>query len=109
MVLNLDLDEAHAGMVLGQDILGTQGQLLMRAGAVLNDRHLQMLRANRVRNVLIEPAPNPVARVNHDVAEIETHIHERFRISDEDHPLIQELRRLCQKRLTEQQGESDDN
>lgn len=109
MVLNLDLDEAQAGMVLGQDILGTQGQLLMRAGAVLNDRHIQMLRANQVRNVLIDPAPNPGARVNPDLADIETHINERFRISDAGHPLIQELRRLCHQRLTEQQGESDDN
>ncbi len=110
-MLNLDLDEARAGMVLGQDVLGSQGQLLLRAGATLNDKHLQVLRANRIQNVLIGPDSDsdsdsaPTASL--DGAAIETHLEERFRISDAGHPLIQELRRLCHKRLVGQQGESD--
>ena len=106
-MLNLDLDEARAGMVLGQDVLGSQGQLLLRAGATLNDKHLQVLRANRVQNVLIGPDSDSTPTANLDGAAIETHLEERFRISDAGHPLIQELRRLCHKRLIGQQGESD--
>lgn len=110
-MLNLDLDEARAGMVLGQDVLGSQGQLLLRAGAILSDKHLQVLRANRIQNVLIGPDSDsdstPTADL--DSAAIEAHIEERFRISDAGHPLIQELRRLCHKRLIGQQGESDDD
>lgn len=108
-MLNLDLDEARAGMVLGQDVLGSQGQLLLRAGATLNDKHLQVLRANQIQNVLIDPDSDsdstPTADL--DSAAIESHIQERFRISDAAHPLIQELRRLCHKRLIGRQGGSD--
>ena len=106
-MLNLDLDEASAGMVLGQDVLGSQGQLLLRAGAILSDKHLQVLRANQIQNVLIGPDSDSTPTANLDGAAIEAHIQERFRISDAGHPLIQELRRLCHKRLIGQQGESD--
>jgi hypothetical protein len=106
-MLNLDLDEARAGMVLGQDVLGSQGQLLLRAGATLNDKHLQVLRANQIQNVLIGPDSDSTQTANLDGAAIETHLEERFRISDTEHPLIQELRRLCHKRLIGQIGESD--
>jgi len=106
---HLDLDKACTGMVLGQDILGTQGQLLLRAGAVLSDKHLQVLRANQVRQVVIGPAPATAQSAGLDVADIEAQINERFRISDAGHPLIRELRRLCRKRFTEQQGGSDEN
>jgi hypothetical protein len=106
-MLNLDLDEARAGMVLGQDVLGSQGQLLLRAGATLNDKHLQVLRANRIQYVSIGPDSDSAPTANLDGAAVETHLEERFRISDATHPLIQELRRLCHKRLVGQQGESD--
>ncbi len=105
-MLNLNLDELRAGMVLGQDILGTQGQLLLRAGATLNDKHIQVLRANQIKSVLIGTAPEPASAAALDPAEIEARLNERFRISDANHPLIQELRRLCQQRLTGPQGEA---
>ncbi|MBI5462967.1 MAG: hypothetical protein HY941_12350 [Gammaproteobacteria bacterium] len=101
---NLDLKEVRAGMVLGQDVLGAQGQLLLRAGAVLSDKHLQVLLANQVLRVAVNPTlPATVA----DAAMIETHIEARFRISDAGHPLIQELRRLCHKRFTPEHGEAE--
>jgi hypothetical protein len=106
-MLNLDLDEARAGMVLGQDVLGSQGQLLLRAGATLNDKHLQVLRANQIQNVLIGPDSDSTSTVDLDSGAVEAYIEERFRISDTGHPLIQELRRLCHKRLIGLQGESD--
>lgn len=52
----LDLDQAQAGMVLGEHALGRYGQLLLRAGTVLNDRHLQMLHANAVARVSVGAA-----------------------------------------------------
>lgn len=106
---NLDLNDACVGMVLDQDIVGSQGQLLLRAGVVLSDKHLQVLRANQVRQVVVGTAgptapPTPV-----DTTAIEAHIEERFRICDAGQPLIQELRRLCRQRFTHAAGGSNDD
>ena len=59
-IQQLDLDQAETGMVLGEHALGRQGQLLLRAGTVLNDRHLQMLRANAVAQVAVGTGAEPV-------------------------------------------------
>lgn len=54
-MLHLDLEDIRAGMVIGQDVLGAKGQLLLCAGATLTGKHLEVLRANRVQELLIRP------------------------------------------------------
>ncbi len=108
-MLNLDLDEARAGMVLGQDVHGGQGQLLLSAGAILNDKHLQVLRTNQIQYVPIGPDSGSTSTGYLDGDAVKPCLEERFCISDAGHPLIQELRRLYHKRLIGQQGESDGN
>jgi hypothetical protein len=104
----LDLDNARAGMVLGEDAVNAKGQLLLRAGTVLSDRHLQMLHANAVARIGVgEPDTAPAAPGLG--TDIETHIEERFRFCDSQHPLVSELRRICRQRLNEAQGGSDDD
>lgn len=103
----IDLKDTRAGMVLGQDIHGAQGQLLLRAGAVLNDKHLQVLHANHISKVVIGTAAATVAAEPLDPAMIEASLQERFSINDGHHPLIEELRRLCHQRLTEPGGSND--
>ncbi len=103
----IDLEDTQAGMVLGQDIHGAQGQLLLRAGAVLSDKLLQVLRANQIHNVVIETAVTTAISERLDPVIIEACLQERFSINEGSHPLIEELRRLCHKRLTEQGGSND--
>lgn len=106
---NLDLKDAHVGMVLGQDILGSQGQLLLRAGIVLSDKHLQVLYANHVQHVVVGVAPPSAQNTPANTETIGAHIEERFRICDAGQPLIQELRHLCRKRLIHAHGGPDDD
>ena len=103
----IDQKNIRAGMVLGQDIHGAQGQLLLRAGAVLSDKHLQVLRANQIHNVVIDTESSATPSQALDPQVIEACLQERFRINQGGHPLIEELRRLCHKRLTEQGGAND--
>lgn len=106
----LDLDNARAGMVLGEDAVNAKGQLLLRAGTVLTDRHLQMLHANAVARIGVGEPDNATARAAPGIGtDIETHIEARFRFCDSQHPLVSELRRICRQRLNEAQGGSDDD
>lgn len=106
----MELSQARAGMILGEDILGRTGQLLLRAGTRLSEQHLQLLRAHAVGPVRIATAaeiPQPAApRPDTD---IEAQIGARFCLCDERHPLIRELRRLCRERLNPARGETDDD
>lgn len=102
----LELKHAQAGMMLSENALGRHGQLLLRAGTVLSDRHLQMLRAHAVERICVGPvAPGdgrPAAACN-DEAQLAA----RFGLCDLQHPLISELRRVCRQRFNPASGEHD--
>ncbi len=100
----VDLREVEEGMVLGSDVLGANGQPLLRAGISLTRRHLQLLSANGVTHVSVRTA----AAIPGDAPEplnLEAVVQERFRNTDPDHPLIRELQRLCRQRLEERLGD----
>lgn len=104
----MELSQARAGMVLGQDVLDRAGQLLLRAGTALNAQHLQLLHAHAVGQLCITTADNAAA-ARSPATDIETHIEARFCLSDDRHPLIRELRRLCRERLIPARGEMDND
>lgn len=99
-MLQLDLDDIQAGMVIGQDVLGTKGQLLLGAGATLTGKHLEVLRANRVQQLLIRSTTPAAPAATLDPAEVDAQLNTKFRFCDEQQPLIHELRRLYRNRLT---------
>lgn len=102
-MLQLDLKEAQTGMVSGQDVHSANGQLLINAGAILTDSHLEMLHAHRVQHILIQPSrPTRPAR-QLDPSAIDAQLDSKFRFCDEQQPLIHELRRLCRSRLSQDQ------
>lgn len=106
----LDLDNARPGMVLGEDAVNAKGQLLLRAGTVLNERHLQILCANGVARIGVGTPDTANPRATREPGtDIETHIEARFRFCDGRHPLIMELQRLCRQRLNQAQGGPDDD
>ncbi|MBI5040946.1 MAG: hypothetical protein HZB57_07050 [Gammaproteobacteria bacterium] len=99
---NLDLKDARIGMVLDQD-------MLLSAGAVLSDKHLQELYANQVQQVAVGTTAPTVPNATLAFPAIEAYIEERFQICDAGQPLIQELRCLCHKRFTPvHEGPDDD-
>lgn len=107
----LDLDNACAGLVLGEDAVSARGHLLLRAGTVLSERHLQMLRANAVARISVGAAGREPRALpgNGTGTDVETHLEARFRFCDSQHPLISELRRLCRQRLSQTYGGPDDD
>jgi hypothetical protein len=106
-MLQLNLDDVQAGMVIGQDVLGSKGQLLLSAGATLTGKHLDVLRSHRVQQILIEPPPATTPTPGLDPAEINAQLEAKFRFCDEQQPLIHELRRLYRKRLTGDQEDTE--
>lgn len=101
--LELELEHAQAGMMLSEHALGRDGQLLLRAGTVLSDRHLQMLRAHAVERICVGPVAPGYGRpavARDDEAQLAA----RFGLCDEQHPLISELRRICRQRFNPAPG-----
>ncbi len=102
-MLQLDLEEAQTGMVIGQEVRGANGQVLLSVGATLTDSHLEMLRALRVRHIVIQTSRPASPTRQLDPAAIEAELDSKFRFCDEQQPLIHELRRLCRSRLNQDQ------
>lgn len=102
----LDLENVHAGMVVGMDVCDTRGQLLLEAGCTLTDSELRLLRQQRISRVPIVSAQRSCDSA--DTAATEDHIDARFRLCDDRHPLIHELRRVCRQRGM-RAGETGDN
>ncbi|MBU1190652.1 MAG: hypothetical protein KKA36_09105 [Gammaproteobacteria bacterium] len=106
-MLQLKLDDVQTGMVVGQDVLGAKGQLLLCAGATLTGKHLDVLRSHRVQQIMIKPPPATPPAPGLDPAEISAQLETKFRFCDEQQPLIHELRRLYRKRLTGNQEDTE--
>ena len=99
-MLQLDLEEAQTGMVIGQEVRGANGQVLLGVGTTLTDTHLEVLRAHRVQHIVIKASrPAPTRRL--DPSAMDAQLDNKFRFCDEQQPLIHELRRLCGSRLSQ--------
>lgn len=92
----LDLNAVHAGMVVGQDVRDAQGRLLMQAGCVLTASEIGLLHERRIGRVPIAPLQTPLRDTG--TADDNEALSARFRLCDERHPVIGELRRLCRER-----------
>lgn len=101
-MLQLDLEEAQTGRVIGQEARGANGQVLLGVATTLTDSHLEMLRAHRVQHIVIQASrPDPTRRL--DPTAIDAQFDCKFRFCDEQQPLIHELRHLCRSRLSQDQ------
>lgn len=66
----ITLDEAIPGMVLSDDLLDTQGQILLPAGTLLNETNIASLRRREIDMLAI--LGDEVSDID-DVAELEQH------------------------------------
>lgn len=90
--MNIDIGQAQSGMSLNRDVTDPQGQVLLRSGAALTERHLDLIRAHGIERIDVcseipaangtRPAPAPPPE-------------QLFRNLDLQHPLVRELLRLC--------------
>lgn len=96
----LAVDDLQPGIAVVEDVYDPQGRLLMSAGTELTERHLRACQLWGITRVRVRteglpaeaeaegPTPGQIAQ-----AELETRA--RFRNTDQTHPLMVELFRLC--------------
>jgi len=98
----LDIDSLNPGMKVGKDVIEASGQVLLRAGTEITEKHLRVLRSWGVQQVDIEGPKPPdsedaiLARATPAMlAGAQSVVDERFHHTAATHPAIIELRRLA--------------
>lgn len=101
----LNINDIEEGMELAEDIVNLNGRILLKAGFIITERHIQALRAWGIaeanirgveRDNLDEPSleavdPEEIARIEQDLTYL-------FRKMDLENPIVAELYRLVRKR-----------
>lgn len=96
---DLPLHDLQPGMVLVRHVMDRKGNVLLGKGVQLTARHLTLLRAHGVTCVAAAPPETETTPAAGPTAEeISMLIEQQFRNTDPDHPLIAELKRICQQR-----------
>ncbi len=94
------LEDVTAGSVLNADVSDRKGNILLREGMTLSTRHISLLLAQGITHVDIiaghggSPHDPPMLSLEQATELID----QRFRNTDAEHPLIQELKRICIQR-----------
>ncbi len=97
----LDIESLNPGMKVGKDVMEASGQVLLRSGTEITDKHLRVLRSWGIQQVEIEGPKPPdnedslLARATPEMVEnANAAVAERFHHADANHPAIAELIRL---------------
>lgn len=98
----LEIDRLAPGMKVGKDVIEASGQVLLRTGTEITEKHLHVLRAWGIQQVEIEGEKPVVAedalltRATPAMLErAHATVAERFYHTDAQHPAIAELIRLA--------------
>lgn len=98
----IHLDCVKPGMILNSDVRDLNGTLLAASGSAVSEKHLYMFRAwgiteADIRNVTQEEAQPPEAAAldPHEVRAAQAALREIFRHTDEAHPVMREIFRIC--------------
>jgi HD-like signal output (HDOD) protein len=104
----VNIDALKPGMVLGEDLIHSNGRLLLGKGAVLDPTHLRVFKIWGVVSAEIEGASNDFRLPNVDEIDpavleaAEKLTKERFSLSDLDHPFLRALFNICTLRQAQQ-------
>lgn len=104
--------QAVAGMVVGRDVTDRNGRVLLRAGNVLNSKHLRIFKSWGIAELTVTEAiasnsgshPSPESTAPADSApenEMEQQLSRLFRFNNRQHPAIRELFDLALQRKKE--------
>ncbi|MFQ5444435.1 MAG: hypothetical protein ACE5EK_07455 [Nitrospinales bacterium] len=106
------LEHLKPGMLLAQDASTLKGNVIVSKGTKLTASHIKVLKTWGIPEAAVEnegvPFPDAEATASVDPqqrAAAEKEIDLRFAVSNQDHPAIQELRRLALDSLL-RQGET---
>ncbi len=98
----LEIDSLTPGMKVGKDVVEASGQVLLRTGTEITEKHLRVLRSWGIQQVEIEGPKPPdnedslLARATPAVLDrVHATVATRFRHADPAHPGIAELMRLA--------------
>ncbi len=98
----LDIDSLTPGMKVGKDVIEASGQVLLRTGTEISEKHVRVLRSWGIQQVEIEGPKPPdaedtlLSRATPEMLDrAQAAINERFRHTDPAHPAITELMRLA--------------
>ncbi|QGU32131.1 hypothetical protein [Thermochromatium tepidum] len=98
------LTEIQPGMRLAKDVHDPQGRILIRAGVVLSERQIRLLRSWAVADVCIarDEEAGDLGRRHPEISdELLRSIDTQFSLSNRDHPVIQALQAFCLSRMLE--------
>jgi len=102
----INIDNLAPGMQLASPVKDRGGRVILAAGQVLTEKHLKILRMWGITQAEVfgsmpqshEPASD--ANSDSDIgAEVDQRVQELFLHAGNEHPAVQELRRLAVKRL----------
>jgi hypothetical protein len=98
----LEIDSLTPGMKVGKDVVEASGQVLLRAGTEISEKHLRVLRSWGIQQVDIEGPKPPdtedtlLSRASPELLDrAQASVGERFHHTDPAHPAITELMRLA--------------
>jgi hypothetical protein len=101
----LNINDIKEGMELAEDIVNFDGTILLKAGSIITERHLEALRMWGVtegnikgverdsvnKSLLLSVDPEVVARIDQDLSDL-------FQKTDLNNPIISEIYRLVKER-----------
>ncbi|HAV64628.1 MAG TPA: hypothetical protein DCY13_19960 [Verrucomicrobiales bacterium] len=103
----LRVEFLQPGMELAEDVRGSNGLVLLGAGAEISERHIQIFKSWGVPEVTIrgggpgDAAATPARTLSDAEREvIERELDRLFQHNDPLDPVIEELRRICLQRET---------
>jgi hypothetical protein len=98
----LEIDSLTPGMQVGKDVVEASGQVLLRSGTMITEKHLRVLRSWGIQQVDIDGPKPPdtedtlLARATPAMLDrAQAAVAERFHHADPAHPAIMELMRLA--------------
>lgn len=105
-MISMLVQSLKPGRILAADVKNSHGQLLVKKGAEISERHIRALKSWGVVEVQLEGAPedeiveNPVETFDPVALEkARVEVLERMRHNSVEHPAIDELVRLCVRRI----------
>ncbi len=91
-------NEIQPGMRLAKSIYDPNGNILMRAGAVITQRHLKAFKSWGILEASIQPDAETSHGPTADLvatAEIRALLESQFSLSNLEHPVVQAIHDLC--------------
>ncbi|EGV31816.1 hypothetical protein ThidrDRAFT_1701 [Thiorhodococcus drewsii AZ1] len=97
----MKLEDITPGMLLAKDVSDPNGTPLIRAGAIITERHVRALKSWGIAEIAIQsdaPTPSALTRDSASVQELKTMLDIQFSLSNPDHPAVRALYEICLER-----------